>query len=288
MGDILSEAGSGASKQERPFQFRLIDVLLGMAWLAGLLAIVTQVNVLDGMPLFLIAWCAVPLIVANRRGLLSIGQAAVVWCVIVIPIGLVIPNVSAVRRAGQIGQCQNNMKQIALALRAYENTYGCLPPAYIADAQGNPMHSWRVLILPFTDNDALYSAYRFTEPWDGPNNRKLHKIAVPWMCCPNDGKNPTDTNYLAVVGPGTAWPGSTSVKYDMVRDGLSNTLLLVEVANSGIHWMEPRDLPVSALSAGINPPNAAPGSAISSEHPADRQRRFHGRADSNAERFDAH
>ena len=35
------------------------------------------------------------------------------------------------------------------------------------------MHSWRVLLLPYLDRSDLYKAYDFTEPWDGPNNRKL-------------------------------------------------------------------------------------------------------------------
>ena len=159
------------------------------------------------------------------------------------------------------------MHQIALALSAYEQHYGCLPPASIADANGKPMHSWRVLILPFMEREELYDAYSFDEPWDGPNNKKLHNIFLRPFCCPNDSQNASganNTNYLAVVGPGTAWPGTTSTSTKMVADGLSNTILLVEVANSGIHWLEPRDLPVAAVNAGINPTS---GLGISSGHP---------------------
>src|SRR4051812_11083639 len=64
--------------------------------------------------------------------------------------------------------CDGQMRQIALAMRSYQADYGCLPPAYIADAQGKPMHSWRVLLLPYLDQAGLYDAYNFGEPWDGP------------------------------------------------------------------------------------------------------------------------
>ena len=56
---------------------------------------------------------------------------------------------------------------------AITSEYGVLPPAYVADASGRPMHSWRVLILPFLDQQSLYNQYDFREPWDGPHNIKL-------------------------------------------------------------------------------------------------------------------
>jgi uncharacterized protein DUF1559 len=60
-----------------------------------------------------------------------------------------------------------------VAVATYHDTYGTLPPAYIADAEGKPLHSWRVLLLPFLEQRELYEQYDFDEPWDGPNNRKL-------------------------------------------------------------------------------------------------------------------
>jgi Protein of unknown function (DUF1559) len=60
-----------------------------------------------------------------------------------------------------------------LAVANYHETYGCFPPAYVADRDGKPIHSWRVLILPFLEQQELYRAYNFDEPWNGPNNRKL-------------------------------------------------------------------------------------------------------------------
>ena len=47
------------------------------------------------------------------------------------------------------------MKQIGVALHNYHDAHGCFPPAYIADANGRPMHSWRILLLAFLSESAL-------------------------------------------------------------------------------------------------------------------------------------
>ena len=60
-----------------------------------------------------------------------------------------------------------------MAVANYHDMYKCFPPAYVADESGRPMHSWRVLLLPFLSESELYNAYNFAEPWGSPNNRKL-------------------------------------------------------------------------------------------------------------------
>jgi prepilin-type processing-associated H-X9-DG protein len=172
--------------------------------------------------------------------------------------------------AARRSQCKNNLKQIGLALHNYHEQYSCFPPAHIADSNGRPMHSWRVLLLPYFDQaeSLLYGKYRFDEPWDGPHNSKLRDQIVAIYNCPSDdhggsGGVSTMTSYVAVVGPETAWPGSDPAAFRDFKDGTSNTLLVVEVANSGIHWMEPRDLHVVQMALSIN---AKSGQGISSRH----------------------
>jgi hypothetical protein len=161
-------------------------------------------------------------------------------------------------------ECSNHLKEIALALHNYHDSYGCPPPAYVADEQGRPMHSWRVLILPFLDHGDIYAQYNFDEPWDGHSNRSLLNMNVPSVFqCPEDTASPTATSYVVVVGPETMWPGSTSVQFADIADGTSYTLMVVEVANSGIHWMEPRDLDFADLPMSVNPES---GGGISSLH----------------------
>lgn len=154
-------------------------------------------------------------------------------------------------------QCGHNLQIIARALAIYESQYRALPPAYIADKSGKRLHSWRVLLLPFLDESALYRQYRFDEPWNGPNNRKLMQEAPIWYRCPlaETLSNPGETNYVVVVGRNTAFPGAKSLRYTDVEDGLSNTLAVVETIRSGINWLEPRDFDFESMSFRVNDPD---------------------------------
>lgn len=166
---------------------------------------------------------------------------------------------------GRRASCLNRLRQLGVALQHYHSTHGCFPPACIADKDGKPMHSWRVLILPFIEGVSLYEQYDFTEAWDGPNNRKL-AARMPWIySCPSSPLQPTSaiTSYVAVVGPQSAWPGAEPTGLDNIPDGRANTVMLVEIANSDINWMEPRDIPFAQACRGINP---ATGQGISNVH----------------------
>src|SRR4030095_9667762 len=102
------------------------------------------------------------------------------------------------------------------------NQYGSFPPAYIADKNGRPMHSWRILILPFLEEQALFSRYNFNEPWDGPNNRKLHGTTIALFECPADESpnRPTGmTSYVLVTGPGTLFGDGVAPRLNDVVDG---------------------------------------------------------------------
>ena len=182
--------------------------------------------------------------------------------------------------------CSNNLKQIALALHNYRDVYGRFPPPYLVDKDGKRAHSWRVLILPFIERQTLYKQYNFSEPWNGPTNAKLATSRpFDYYVCPLDtgGRAPgaTSTSYVAVVGPGTVWAesppdsaappppsaaakpagGVSAPKVTLPDPG--SKMLVVEVANSPIHWMEPRDLSLDEALAGINPQSSP---AISSQH----------------------
>jgi Protein of unknown function (DUF1559) len=163
--------------------------------------------------------------------------------------------------------CVNSLKQIALALHNYHARYGSFPPAFIADASGRPMHSWRVLILPFLAEGSLYDRYDFREPWDGPNNIRLLGKMPRLFACPSHwgDSSPTDrTNYAAITGPGTMFPGAETTDFGRVSDGSSNTLLIVEAENVDIPWTAPVDLDVRTMSFKINDRKRP---SLSSRHP---------------------
>jgi hypothetical protein len=159
---------------------------------------------------------------------------------------LLVPAVKSARQASLRVQCMNNLKQIQLALLNYESANGSMPPAYIADAQGKPMHSWRVLILPYLGETALYNRYNLSEPWNGPNNSKLAQYMPDTYRCPGqtDGKTSrtSETQYVAIVDPAAAWPGSTGRPIRQFSDGTSLTITVIEASGLGIQWMDPRDV----------------------------------------------
>lgn len=187
-------------------------------------------------------------------GLLGAAWLAVKW----------IPEGSA-RDMALRASCAANLKQIAAAMLQYESTYGCFPPAYVADKNGKPMHSWRVLLLPHLGHQDLYDRYRFDEPWDSPRNRRISDLAIGLYQCPAQpaGRDPV-TNYMMVVGPHTISNGREGRKIVEITDGLKDTIMLVEVADSNIWWAEPEDLRFDMLNCNIN---NGKRQEISSYHP---------------------
>ena len=165
---------------------------------------------------------------------------------------LLVPAVRDAQRAARRSSCDCNLKQIGLALQNYADVYKSFPPAYVTDARGTRMHSWRVLILPFMEQKPLYEMYDFNEPWNGPHNRRLANMMPPIYRCPSDDlARRGETSYAAIDGPGTVFSGSKGSTFTDIKDGTSNTVAVVEAAGAGIDWMEPRDLPFSSLRGGV-------------------------------------
>jgi prepilin-type processing-associated H-X9-DG protein len=156
-------------------------------------------------------------------------------------IGLLLPAMSSARAAARRTLCASHLRVIAVALHNYHDTNGAFPPAYVSDANGKPMHSWRVLILPFMDVQSLYGKYKFNEPWDGPNNSKLAAQIPAVYRCPANANNTAgnlETHYFAVLAPEAGWGKSIR----QFSDGSSNTIMVIEATGLGINWMEPRDV----------------------------------------------
>ena len=167
--------------------------------------------------------------------------------------------------SAHLAACAYNMRQIVEALHNYHADHACFPPAYIADKNGKPMHSWRALLLPYMDCGGLNKVYDFTERWDGPKNKKLLALRPGYYACPDDPTSNTpgaqQANYFAVMGPNAGWAGDHPRKLGDFSSRASDTIMLVEVANSGISWMEPRDVSIEALqTAGTNSPALVPSS----------------------------
>jgi hypothetical protein len=156
---------------------------------------------------------------------------------------------------------------LQLALQSYHDTYGSFPPAYVANANGKPIHSWRALLLPFIVENYGKKPYDLSQPWDGPKNRWwVHGPPLDFYQCPcrRHPKGSSTTDYVVVVGKDTMFPGAQSRSRKDVSDGVENTILVVEIDNSDICWAEPRDLQFDEMSFVINDPSRP---SISSRHP---------------------
>ncbi|HWB08885.1 MAG TPA: DUF1559 domain-containing protein [Pirellulales bacterium] len=200
---------------------------------------------------------------AGMLAILSIGT--ILCCGGGVMLTLFLPAVQNAREAARTAQCAANLQRIGMAMQTYYNAYNSFPPAYVADAKGRPMHSWRALLLPYLDN-TLAAQYRLDEPWDGPNNRLLHARIPAVFRCPADlaPANMGVTDYVVISGAGAVFDGTQCTKLDEITDGADQTLLVVEVVESDIVWLEPRDLKLQQMTGAINAPK---GEEVSSNHP---------------------
>ncbi len=156
---------------------------------------------------------------------------------------MVISPISRVGTTRERIQSSNNLKQMALAMHNYLDTYGRFPAAAIYSPNGKPLLSWRVAILPYVEQQNLYMRFRLDEPWDSPNNKPLLAYMPPLYKFPRNIDLPPDhTIYRVFEGPHAAFEGRQGVRFGEFTDGTSNTLLIVE-ADQGVPWTKPDELP---------------------------------------------
>jgi len=217
-------------------KFRLSTILWVFALLASAMATFGDDGLIPAL-VILFFWALVFFV-----GRISVFEWLVTFAIVLVTIALLFP---AVQGSRAFSFCLNNMRQVGLALLFYENIHGTLPPAYFIDGNGRTLHSWRHTILPHIEMTNLYNRIRKGEPWDSPYNKPLTDLPLDWMQCPsNPASSASDnmTNYFAVVGPQTAWPGKRGLKLAEIKDDPDQTILLIEAGGKKIAWAEPKDL----------------------------------------------
>ncbi|WP_298860049.1 DUF1559 domain-containing protein [uncultured Gimesia sp.] len=157
-------------------------------------------------------------------------------------VSMLVPAIMESRERARRMQSMNNLKKIMLALHNYYDIHKHFPPAVVLGPDGKTPHSWRVAILPYLDQQALYNEYHMDEPWDSEHNMKIAKTMVPVFHNPNDDGAVTNASYFVLVGDGTAFGNKAGLEFQKVTDGTSNTIAVVE-AKRNIPWTKPEDIP---------------------------------------------
>ena len=164
-------------------------------------------------------------------------------------------------------QSRLNLRKLAWACITHaDSNKGLLPPPALINKEGKAVLSWRVLILPYLGERELYEQFKLSEPWDGPNNKKLLSKMPKVFAPPGiETSEPFSTFYQVFVSPkpkdgrkGAEVGGRLGVEIQAAfvdrepqffpahfSDGCSNTVFIVE-AGKAVPWTKPEDLPYEA------------------------------------------
>jgi WD40 repeat protein/tRNA A-37 threonylcarbamoyl transferase component Bud32 len=141
---------------------------------------------------------------------------------------------------------RHNLKEIGVAMWSHHATHKTLLARANFDKDGKPLLSWRVHLLPYLNQGALYKQFRLDEPWDSPANKKLianipQVYSSPLSKVAGEGK----TTYLAVTGKNSVFDGRKGLRPTDVTDGTSFTIMVVEANDKkAVYWTQPEDFPI--------------------------------------------
>ena len=161
----------------------------------------------------------------------------------------------AISEAQERVAAERNLHQVAIGLHNHHDVYSTLPSPANYDAGGKPLLSWRVHLLPFLEQDNLHRRFHLDEPWDSPHNQQLISEIPSVYRMRGDTSAEGKTRILAAAGKDTVFESpqggfprspQSGITFGAVTDGLSNTVMLLEVpAEQAVIWTKPDDWQVS-------------------------------------------
>lgn len=178
---------------------------------------------------------------------LTTVEWVVIAAIVVVLIGLLLPAQQTSCGGSRAMNSSNKLKQIGLALHNYHDLYGVFPPAYVEDEAGKPLYSWRVLILPFLEEDALYQQFDLTQTWDSDANVALVGEMPDVFASPYAYERAPlgETSYLALVDlpkGRTVLRAGESRTLAEIPDGVSGTAMVASRPDCFVIWTEPVDV----------------------------------------------
>jgi hypothetical protein len=179
-------------------------------------------------------------------------------------IALLLPAVQAAREAARRSQSMNNMKQIGIALHNYHDTHNEFPPAIVADANGQPLYSGRVLLLPYMEQAALYEQWDKSAAWDSPQNIALSQMVIVTFLDPSSPtpNNTAHTDYEFLTGQGAIFEQGVKHSMSTITDGTANTIALVEARGSSASWAAPSSIDINQIGTALPQGNHPGGNLV--------------------------
>ena len=218
------------------------------------------VTYIEGNTLVRHSRSSLPGFIGGDSGAAGVATAAVA-------VALILPAVQQARQAARRTQSKNNLKQIMLALHNYHDAMNSLPAGTVETSARDPKErlSWMTSLLPYLEEDPLYSQLDQNQPWNKGANEEVARKSIPTFLNPalpeGQAGEPAKTHYVGIAGVGKDGPNLpvTSPKAGMfaynratrfadIHDGLSNTMTVTEAtAQSTGPWTRGGEATLRAL-----------------------------------------